>query len=137
MRQLWKRVSRLRFVAVVTATSVVALAAAMLAFAGSSRTHSGSSLASAGPLSGAPALKQAKASGIDIGAVIATVRQHVDPVPGTPAPEDQLKPSIAFDGTNYLVVWQDGRFYSSNGYEIYGARVSQDGNVLDPAGIAI
>ena len=103
--------------------SGVAVVVAALALAGASgaRSGPGPGPVSARPLSGAPALKQAKASGIDIGAVIATVRQHVDPVPGTPAPEDQLKPSIAFDGTNYLVVWQDGRFYSSNGYEIYGA----------------
>jgi hypothetical protein len=46
----------------------------------------------------------------------------------------QYTPTVAHDGTNFLVVWQDRR----NGYnEIYGTRVSETGTVLDPSGIAI
>lgn len=41
-----------------------------------------------------------------------------------------ILPSIAFDGTNYFVIWKKDN-------HIYGARLKQDGTVLDPAGIPI
>jgi hypothetical protein len=47
---------------------------------------------------------------------------------------DQLYPVVAFDGTSFLVVWEDGR---SGSCDIYGSRVSRDGVVLDPSGIAV
>ena len=50
--------------------------------------------------------------------------------PVSSSPRDQNLPSVAFDGVNSLVVWgEDG--------DIVGARVSQAGVVLDPAGIPI
>ncbi len=51
------------------------------------------------------------------------------------APGDQIYPAVGFDGTNYLVVWQDYR--SGTRYDIYAVRVSPGGAVLDPAGVRI
>ena len=52
------------------------------------------------------------------------------------ADESQTYPQVAFDGTNWLVVWEDRR-RGYNNYEVYGARVSQDGTVLDADGFNI
>jgi hypothetical protein len=46
----------------------------------------------------------------------------------------QYAPSIGFDGTNFLVTWTDGRGALE---QIYGARVSSSGVVLDPDGFPI
>src|SRR5262249_25301081 len=46
----------------------------------------------------------------------------------------------AFDGTNYLVVWQDDRNELTSFLpigDVYGARLDPTGNLLDPSGIAI
>ena len=49
----------------------------------------------------------------------------------------QENPSVAYDGTNYLVTWQDARNWSSTHYDIYGARVNKAGVVLDASGKVI
>ena len=49
---------------------------------------------------------------------------------------NQWEPALGFDGANFLVVWQDVRNYPDTS-DIYGARVTQAGEVLDPSGIAI
>jgi len=49
------------------------------------------------------------------------------------APEGE--PDVAWNGGVYLVVWQDYR--SGTGYDVYAARVSAAGAVLDASGIAV
>lgn len=55
-------------------------------------------------------------------------------IPISTAAGSQRQPEVAFDGTNHLVVWSDNR---SGTYDIYGARVSPAGSVLNPSGIAV
>jgi hypothetical protein len=47
---------------------------------------------------------------------------------------EQLHPSVAFDGSNFLVVWGDCRTES---YDLYGTRVTPAGVVLDPRGFPV
>jgi len=61
-------------------------------------------------------------------------------IPITRHAVDDGVPAVAWDGTNYLVVWERGsldRYGNSTPYDIYGARVSPQGSVLEPDGIAI
>ena len=47
----------------------------------------------------------------------------------------QGSPSVAADGTNWLVVWQDQR--NGNENSIYGTRVTSTGTVVDNNSLAI
>jgi MYXO-CTERM domain-containing protein len=49
---------------------------------------------------------------------------------------EQTGPMVTFDGTNWVVVWGDGRDPSGMS-GTWGARVAQDGTVLDPGGFVI
>jgi hypothetical protein len=49
----------------------------------------------------------------------------------------QAGPEIAFDGANFLVVWSDASPRNRDVFDIYGARVSMAGVVLDPGGFEI
>ena len=48
---------------------------------------------------------------------------------------NQAKPRVSWDGKNFLVVWQD--FRSGAWYEVYCARVSPQGQVLDKDGLKV
>ncbi|MBI5765017.1 MAG: hypothetical protein HZA51_15990 [Planctomycetes bacterium] len=52
----------------------------------------------------------------------------------------QLRPTVAWDGTTFIVAWDDQRnqaaFFDAR-TDIYGARVTESGSVLDPAGFPI
>ena len=55
-------------------------------------------------------------------------------------PDSQIDADVACNGANYLVVWVDGRNANlavRQSEDIYGARVSLTGEVLDVGGIAI
>jgi hypothetical protein len=48
---------------------------------------------------------------------------------------NQSRPRVIFDGTSFLVAWEDRR--DGKCYEIYGARVSPEGKVLDAGGVKL
>jgi len=52
------------------------------------------------------------------------------------ATNNQTAPAVAANGRDYLVVWEDYRRGSTNS-DVYGARVTGDGLLLDTNGIAI
>ena len=62
------------------------------------------------------------------GSRVSSTGAVLDPagIPISTAASDQILPAVAFDGENYLVVWQDSR----NGVSIYGRFVSAAGAVL-------
>ncbi len=45
-------------------------------------------------------------------------------------------PRVSFDGANYLVAWHDDRFHRGDD-DIYAARVTPSGDVLDPGGFPV
>lgn len=57
------------------------------------------------------------------------------PIVISKAKDFQKRPRVAWTGSEWLVVWQDWR--GGKSYDVYAARVSGDGKVLDPDGIAV
>ena len=80
---------------------------------------------------------EARTGGHDLhGARVSGAGTVLDPsgIPISTAVNDQTAPSVAYNGTNFLVVWQDAR---SGVSDIYGTRVNSAGTVLNPNGILI
>jgi hypothetical protein len=74
------------------------------------------------------------------GAVVAPSGTTSGEFPISAAPQGRDGPRIAFDGNNYLVVWNDSRNATGplwDELDIYGARVTKQGVVLDLMGIPI
>lgn len=57
-----------------------------------------------------------------------------DGIPISTAPNSQTSAKLSWDGQNFFVVWNDKRNEEDG---IYGARISPDGQLLDPNGILI
>jgi hypothetical protein len=53
------------------------------------------------------------------------------------APDFQYNPAVTSDGTNYFVVWQDRRNFEANTDDVYAARVSRAGVVLERNGFPV
>ena len=53
----------------------------------------------------------------------------------TKAPDRQERAVVASDGRGWLVVWED--FRNGKDYDVYAARVSPEGEVLDPDGFLV
>jgi hypothetical protein len=59
------------------------------------------------------------------------------PIPLSSGSQRERGPAVAFDGTNYLVIWTGNIEGSATFGDIYGTRVSPAGVVLDPDELAI
>ncbi len=72
---------------------------------------------------------------------------EIDPVVSVPtglnkvtlgyADASQMRPVVASDGLDFLVLWSDGRMMDGLKQKVMGTRVSHAGKVLDPGGIYI
>ncbi|WP_309243066.1 Ig-like domain-containing protein [Hyalangium versicolor] len=57
-------------------------------------------------------------------------------IPISTAALTQQQPAIAWNGQNYTLAWEDGRGGTADS-DIFAARVSSSGTVLDPQGVAV
>jgi hypothetical protein len=73
------------------------------------------------------------------GARVASDGTVLDPagIAVSTATDTQHLPSVASNGTDYFVAWEDWRNWATTNDDIYGARITSAGTVLDPAGIAV
>jgi len=130
--------------------AVVATGVLLLVLTISFEPSGGPAQAAEPPATGAGEL--AEGAGFDLDRVVEQVSQHrAQAQAGLPAigperpvsdpvgrPYEQTQPAVAFDGTNFLVVWSEsGPLEDDSWMRIIGTRVSPEGEVLDPVGIRI
>ena len=61
-------------------------------------------------------------------------------IPVTAAPQAQFVPAAAWDGSEYVVAYEDYRavpFLDRPVSDVYATRVDSNGTVLDPSGVAV
>ena len=86
------------------------------------------------------AWEDVRGGGYDIYAArVAADGTLLDPggLPLTTNPFSDQDPAVAFDGTNFLVVWGGQQAGEATGWDIRGARVTPAGEILDPGGFPI
>jgi hypothetical protein len=71
-----------------------------------------------------------------VGAFAGGARTSDGAAPGAFAPGDQRDPALSFDGTNYLVAWDDTQ-QRADLMDVVGTRVAPSGTVLDAGGFGI
>jgi hypothetical protein len=98
--------------------------------------HAAAGLAGIAPASGGFLVVGSVAGrGRDVDAVqVSSAGTVGEPTLLTMSANSHDEPAVAFDGTNYLVVWSDDRAGET---DIYAARVAPDGTVLDPTAFAV
>jgi len=60
--------------------------------------------------------------------------------PISTAADKQLRPAVTWNGTEFVVAWEDKRnaaIYFDERTDVYGCRVDATGNVLDPVGVPL
>jgi MYXO-CTERM domain-containing protein len=67
---------------------------------------------------------------------LATTVGPLVPLGASPAAAAQRAPAVSWDGSRYVVVWEDSRVAGS-GIELYLARLSAEGMVVDGSGLAL
>jgi MYXO-CTERM domain-containing protein len=78
----------------------------------------------------------AEPNGVEGSLVTETLAVALGAIPLTAIPDSQAFPSTSFDGTNYVVAWNDEE-RSSLDTALQAVRISGAGQLLDPAGIAV
>jgi hypothetical protein len=76
-------------------------------------------------------------SGDIVGVLVDAAAGPVSEILITEAVDDQLAPAVTFDGTNYVVAWEDWRRGPAFGPDVMAARVNASGTVLDPQGFNV